>query len=73
MNGCQQFGLDLTRAEGNIEFPHDSSVICTDEYTELVPAADGEVIVSLINGRPSQDTFSRSEELQEFTRASKIR
>ncbi|CBY32737.1 unnamed protein product [Oikopleura dioica] len=55
------------------EYSSNSDVICTDEYTEINPGQGGEVIVSLVNGRPSQDSFSTSNELQEFTRATKIR
>ena len=38
----------------------DSTPICTSEYTDFVPATDGEVIVSLINDRPSMNHFSTS-------------
>ena len=55
----------------------DSTPICTQEYTDFVPAKNGEVIVSLINDRPSMidpsESFASSKELQEFVRARYVR
>ena len=51
----------------------DSTPICTQEYTDFVPAKNGEVIVSLINDRPSMNSFASSEELQEFVQARYVR
>lgn len=51
----------------------DDSVICTSEYAHVVPLEGGEVIVSLVNNRPSSNNFTYSETLQEWTKATDVR
>ncbi|XP_034151886.1 laminin subunit alpha-5 isoform X3 [Esox lucius] len=52
---------------------HDNDVICTTEYSRIVPLENGEVVVSLVNGRPGAMNFSYSPVLRDFTKATNIR
>uniref|UniRef100_A0A8C4DLR4 Laminin subunit alpha-5 n=1 Tax=Dicentrarchus labrax TaxID=13489 RepID=A0A8C4DLR4_DICLA len=52
---------------------NDNDVICTTEYSRIVPLENGEVVVSLVNGRPGAMNFSYSPVLREFTKATNIR
>ncbi|XP_062872234.1 laminin subunit alpha-5 [Trichomycterus rosablanca] len=52
---------------------HDNDVICTTEYSRIVPLENGEIVVSLVNGRPGAMNFSYSPDLREFTKATNIR
>ncbi|XP_035512224.1 laminin subunit alpha-5 [Morone saxatilis] len=52
---------------------NDDDVICTTEYSRIVPLENGEVVVSLVNGRPGAMNFSYSPVLREFTKATNIR
>ncbi|XP_022089419.1 laminin subunit alpha-like isoform X2 [Acanthaster planci] len=66
---CNQlFGMESIE-----EITRDDDVICTDEYSSIVPLEDGEIVVSLVNGRPGATNFSFSEVLQEWTKATNIR
>ncbi|XP_069740233.1 laminin subunit alpha-5 isoform X2 [Narcine bancroftii] len=51
----------------------DSDVICTTEYSRIVPLENGEIVVSLVNGRPGAMNFSYSPILRDFTKATNIR
>ncbi|KAG2461856.1 LAMA5 protein, partial [Polypterus senegalus] len=51
----------------------DSDVICTTEYSRIVPLENGEIVVSLVNGRPGAMNFSYSPDLRDFTKATSIR
>uniref|UniRef100_A0A9J8BJ37 Laminin subunit alpha-5 n=1 Tax=Cyprinus carpio carpio TaxID=630221 RepID=A0A9J8BJ37_CYPCA len=52
---------------------HDDDIICTTEYSRIVPLENGEIVVSLVNGRPGAMNFSYSPVLREFTKATNIR
>uniref|UniRef100_A0A667YBM3 Laminin, alpha 5 n=1 Tax=Myripristis murdjan TaxID=586833 RepID=A0A667YBM3_9TELE len=52
---------------------HDNDIICTTEYSRIVPLENGEIVVSLVNGRPGAMNFSYSPVLREFTKATNIR
>ncbi|XP_047662931.1 laminin subunit alpha-5 isoform X3 [Tachysurus fulvidraco] len=52
---------------------HDNDVICTTEYSRIVPLENGEIVVSLVNGRPGAMNFSYSPVLRDFTKATNIR
>uniref|UniRef100_A0A8C1MWR1 Laminin subunit alpha-5 n=1 Tax=Cyprinus carpio TaxID=7962 RepID=A0A8C1MWR1_CYPCA len=52
---------------------HDDDIICTTEYSRIVPLENGEIVVSLVNGRPGATNFSYSPVLREFTKATNIR
>lgn len=45
-------------------FSRPDEVICREEYSTLQPLYDGEVIFSVINGRPNYDRFFEDPELQ---------
>ncbi|XP_029773853.1 laminin subunit alpha-5, partial [Suricata suricatta] len=51
----------------------DDHVICSTEYSRIVPLENGEIVVSLVNGRPGAMNFSYSPLLREFTKATNIR
>ncbi|CAH1775060.1 unnamed protein product, partial [Owenia fusiformis] len=51
----------------------DDSVICTTHYSKVVPLEGGEIVVSLVNGRPNANDFSNSESLQAWTLATHVR
>ncbi|XP_072460501.1 laminin subunit alpha-3 isoform X2 [Notamacropus eugenii] len=64
----EQFGT-----EANLPITKDDDVICTTEYSKIVPLENGEVVVSLVNGRPGAKNFTFSPTLREFTKATNIR
>ncbi|XP_036862294.2 laminin subunit alpha-5 isoform X1 [Manis javanica] len=51
----------------------DGDVICATEYSRIVPLENGEIVVSLVNGRPGAMNFSYSPLLRDFTKATNIR
>ncbi|RVE52213.1 hypothetical protein evm_003132 [Chilo suppressalis] len=51
----------------------DDSVICSTEYSKIVPLEGGEIPVSLLNYRPSANKYFSSLVLQEWTRATNVR
>uniref|UniRef100_H0WHJ4 Laminin subunit alpha-5 n=1 Tax=Otolemur garnettii TaxID=30611 RepID=H0WHJ4_OTOGA len=51
----------------------DDDAICTTEYSRIVPLENGEIVVSLVNGRPGALNFSYSPLLRDFTKATNIR
>ncbi|XP_012657470.1 laminin subunit alpha-3 [Otolemur garnettii] len=64
----EQFGR-----EANMPITRDDDVLCVTEYSRIVPLENGEVVVSLINGRPGARNFTFSHTLREFTTATNIR
>ncbi|KAM6217519.1 laminin subunit alpha-3-like [Rhynchocyon petersi] len=64
----EQFGQ-----KANMAITRDDDVLCVTEYSRIVPLENGEVVVSLINGRPGAKNFTFSHTLREFTRATNIR
>ncbi|XP_064625988.1 laminin subunit alpha lam-3-like [Lineus longissimus] len=56
---------------GKPKYKNDSDVICTSFYSRLDPLENGEIHISLVNGRPGVD--GPSTELIEFTSARFIR
>lgn len=51
----------------------DDDVICTNEYSKIVPLENGEIPIMLLNNRPSANNYFNSTVLQEWTRATNIR
>ncbi|XP_059754515.1 laminin subunit alpha-5 isoform X2 [Balaenoptera ricei] len=51
----------------------DDDVMCSTEYSRIVPLENGEIVVSLVNGRPGAMNFSYSPLLRDFTKATNIR
>ncbi|XP_015209136.2 laminin subunit alpha-3 isoform X2 [Lepisosteus oculatus] len=64
----ERFGKDP-----NGRIYRDDDQICTTEYSRIVPLENGEIVVSLVNGRPGAKNFSYSPVLQDFTKATNIR
>ncbi|KAK7100839.1 laminin subunit alpha-like isoform X2 [Littorina saxatilis] len=50
----------------------DDQVLCTTQFSKVVPLEGGEIVVSLVNGRPSAENFSNTDILQEWTKATDI-
>uniref|UniRef100_W4VRR7 Putative response to misfolded protein n=1 Tax=Corethrella appendiculata TaxID=1370023 RepID=W4VRR7_9DIPT len=68
-NDCiQHFGIESLRPIAN-----DDDVICTTEYSKIVPLEGGEIPVMLLNNRPSANNYFNSTTLQEWTRATNVR
>ncbi|XP_033099240.1 laminin subunit alpha-like [Anneissia japonica] len=66
---CREtFGMESTE-----DLTSDDQVICTTSYSDIVPLEDGEIVVSLINGRPGSKNFYASDILQDFIRATNVR
>lgn len=51
----------------------DDDVVCTTEYSKIVPLENGEIPVMLLNNRPSANNYFNSTVLQEWTRATNVR
>lgn len=51
----------------------DDTVICETKFSKVVPLEGGEIVVSLLNDRPSANDFYNSTVLQEWTKATNIR
>ncbi|XP_053322196.1 laminin subunit alpha-3 [Spea bombifrons] len=51
----------------------DDDVICTTENSRIIPLENGEIVVSLVNGRPGAKHFMDSPVLRDFTKATNIR
>uniref|UniRef100_A0A8D8UVI4 Laminin subunit alpha n=1 Tax=Cacopsylla melanoneura TaxID=428564 RepID=A0A8D8UVI4_9HEMI len=51
----------------------DDSVPCVTQYSKIVPLEGGEIVISLLENRPSRENFFNSTVLQEFTRATNVR
>ncbi|XP_009884960.1 PREDICTED: laminin subunit alpha-3 [Charadrius vociferus] len=65
--------LERFGKEANLPLRRDSDVLCTTEYSRILPLENGEIVVSLVNGRPGAKNFTYSPGLQEFTKATNIR
>uniref|UniRef100_A0A8C4F1H6 Laminin subunit alpha 3 n=1 Tax=Dicentrarchus labrax TaxID=13489 RepID=A0A8C4F1H6_DICLA len=57
----------------NARILNDDDQLCTTEYSRIVPLENGEIVVSLVNGRPGSKNFTYSPVLQDFTKATNIR
>nr|CAB3263372.1 laminin subunit alpha-5 [Phallusia mammillata] len=62
------FGMDSLE-----EITRDDSVKCTSDYSSVVPLENGEVIVSMVKGRPGSYNFSYAPVLQEWSKATNVR
>ncbi|XP_029380661.1 laminin subunit alpha-3-like isoform X2 [Echeneis naucrates] len=57
----------------NARILNDDDQLCTTEYSRIVPLENGEIVVSLVNGRPGSNNFTYSPVLRDFTKATNIR
>ncbi|XP_034559528.1 laminin subunit alpha-3-like [Notolabrus celidotus] len=57
----------------NVRVLYDDDQLCTTEYSRIVPLENGEIVVSLVNGRPGSKNFTYSPVLRDFTKATDIR
>lgn len=51
----------------------DDEAICTTKFSQVVPLENGEIIVSLVDNRPSARNFSNSPVLRDWTKATSVR
>ncbi|XP_056277207.1 laminin subunit alpha-3-like isoform X2 [Pseudoliparis swirei] len=65
--------LEMFGKQPNVRVEHDDDQLCTTEYSRIIPLENGEIVVSLINGRPGAKNFTYSPVLQDFTKATNIR
>ncbi|KAJ8337032.1 hypothetical protein SKAU_G00382520 [Synaphobranchus kaupii] len=65
--------LELFGKQPNARITRDDDQICTTEYSRIVPLENGEVVISLVNGRPGAKNFTYSPVLRDFTKATNIR
>ncbi|XP_009072322.1 PREDICTED: laminin subunit alpha-3, partial [Acanthisitta chloris] len=65
--------LERFGKEANLPVRRDSDILCTTEYSRILPLENGEIVVSLVNGRPGAKNFTYSPSLREFTKATNIR
>ncbi|XP_043921292.1 laminin subunit alpha-3 isoform X3 [Protopterus annectens] len=65
--------LEVFRKRPEARIIRDDDVICTTEYSRIVPLENGEIVVSLVNRRPGAKNFTYSPILREFTKATNIR
>uniref|UniRef100_A0A8C0EHE2 Laminin subunit alpha 3 n=1 Tax=Bubo bubo TaxID=30461 RepID=A0A8C0EHE2_BUBBB len=65
--------LERFGKEADLPVRRDSDVLCTTEYSRILPLENGEIVVSLVNGRPGAKNFTYSPSLREFTKATNIR
>ncbi|TRY60964.1 hypothetical protein TCAL_05712 [Tigriopus californicus] len=66
---CQKyFGM-----YANAPIQYDDQVICSTEFSDIVPIENGEIIVQLISNRPSARNMFRSQVLQDWILATNIR
>uniref|UniRef100_A0A3Q3M3K7 Laminin subunit alpha 3 n=1 Tax=Mastacembelus armatus TaxID=205130 RepID=A0A3Q3M3K7_9TELE len=57
----------------NARILNDDDQLCTTEHSRIVPLENGEIVVSLVNGRPGSKNFTYSPVLRDFTKATNIR
>ncbi|GFO21134.1 laminin subunit alpha-3 [Plakobranchus ocellatus] len=50
----------------------DDQVLCTTQFSKVVPVSDGEIVVSILEDRPNAKNFSYTPTLQEWTKATDI-
>lgn len=66
---CQKyFGM-----YANAPIQYDDQVICSTEFSDIVPIENGEIIVQLISNRPSARNMFQSQVLQDWILATNIR
>ncbi|XP_036375311.1 laminin subunit alpha-3-like [Megalops cyprinoides] len=65
--------IEVFGKQPNARIVQDDDQICTTEYSRIVPLENGEIVVSLVNGRPGSRNFTYSPVLRDFTKATNIR
>ncbi|XP_055884413.1 laminin subunit alpha-like isoform X2 [Biomphalaria glabrata] len=64
--------LNFFNTSADEPLTRDTQIRCTTEFSKIVPLSNGEIVVSLVNGRPNAHNFSYADDLQEWTRATDI-
>ncbi|KAM9845354.1 laminin subunit alpha-3-like [Aulostomus maculatus] len=57
----------------NARVVRDDDQLCATEYSRILPLENGEIVVSVVNGRPGSKNFTYSPVLRDFTKATNIR
>ncbi|XP_059201052.1 laminin subunit alpha-3-like [Centropristis striata] len=65
--------IEMFGKQPNARIVHDDDQLCTTDYSRIVPLENGEIVVSLVNGRPGSKNFTYSPVLRDFTKATNIR
>lgn len=65
--------LERFGKQPNARLLNDDDQLCITEYSRIIPLENGEIVVSLVNGRPGAKNFTYSPALQDFTKATNIR
>ncbi|KAI1902257.1 hypothetical protein AGOR_G00042840 [Albula goreensis] len=65
--------IEFFGKQPNARITRDDDQLCTTEYSRIVPLENGEIVVSLVNGRPGARNFTYSPVLRDFTKATNIR
>ena len=61
------------RIHADEKITRDDQVICSTEFSKVLPIEDGEVYVSMTKGRPSAKNIWNSKDLQDWVLATNIR
>ncbi|KAH9496293.1 hypothetical protein Btru_018041, partial [Bulinus truncatus] len=64
--------LNYFNTPADKQLTSDSQILCSTQFSKVVPLIHGEILVSLVNGRPNAHNFSYADELQEWLRATDI-
>uniref|UniRef100_A0A3Q4H6S4 Laminin, alpha 3 n=1 Tax=Neolamprologus brichardi TaxID=32507 RepID=A0A3Q4H6S4_NEOBR len=65
--------IERFEKQPNARLLNDDDQLCITEYSRIIPLENGEVVVSLVNGRPGAKNFTYSPALRDFTKATNIR
>ena len=66
---CQKyFGV-----HAKVPITEDDTVICSTEFSKIMPIEGGEVFVPLTKGRPSEDNIQKSEKMMDWLEATSVR
>ncbi|KAK6179097.1 hypothetical protein SNE40_011531 [Patella caerulea] len=65
--------LEFFNTPANRRIVRDDQVLCTTEFSKVVPLENGEIVISLVNERPNAKNFSYADNLQNWTKATNIR
>ncbi|XP_076001162.1 laminin subunit alpha-3-like [Genypterus blacodes] len=65
--------IEMFGKQPNARLLKDDDQLCSTEYSRINPLENGEIVVSLVNGRPGSRNFTYSPVLRDFTKATNIR
>ncbi|XP_028412186.1 laminin subunit alpha-like, partial [Dendronephthya gigantea] len=65
--------LDLFKINTRLPLVEDDQVMCTTKYSQIPPFENGEMYISLVNGRPSALRNQVTQKLQDWMQATNVR